>query len=160
MRNQVRMGLLAGLATLLAGCTGLPPSDGSSGYTSARVPACYWLSNTGEGWVEFSGVDQAGCFSLDSCSGGEGASGGGCYKWASGADAPARPWRDYAGAPACYWLSNAGDGWVELGGIDQAGCFNLDSCSGGEGASGGGCYKWSRGHEAPALPWFGREAPL
>jgi len=94
MRNQVRMGLLAGLATLLAGCTGLPVTDGSAGYRSEGARACYWLGNSGEGWIEFGGVDQAGCFNLDSCSGGEGASGGGCYKWSEGRNAPAIPWHE------------------------------------------------------------------
>lgn len=55
--------------------------------------ACYWMTNDGAQWVEFSEVrTKTQCFALDSCSGGQGLSGGGCYKWAPGAAAPAEPW--------------------------------------------------------------------
>jgi hypothetical protein len=32
------------------------------------------------------------CYAFDSCAGGLGYSGGGCYKWAGGSDQPAQPW--------------------------------------------------------------------
>jgi hypothetical protein len=68
----------------------------------APVPAtqCYWLSNEGAGWVSRPDLpDPELCFEMDSCSGGAGLSGGGCYKWATDADAPAAPWVDLGFAP-------------------------------------------------------------
>ena len=37
--------------------------------------------------------------------------------------------------------------WEELS------CYAQDSCHGGLGRFGGGCYKWARGPEDPPLPW-------
>lgn len=57
----------------------------------------------------------------------------------------------------CYWLSNEGAGWLERPDIPNAElCFEMDSCSGGAGLSGGGCYKWAMSAEAPALSWSAR----
>ena len=57
-------------------------------------------------------------------------------------------------AAQCYWLSNAGAGWVARPDLSEAElCFEMDSCSGGVGLSGGGCYKWAIGADAPAIPW-------
>lgn len=54
----------------------------------------------------------------------------------------------------CYWLSNEGAGWVARPDLADAElCFEMDSCSGGVGLSGGGCYKWARTADAPAAPW-------
>ena len=64
---------------------------------------------------------------------------------------PAAP---IAAAAQCYWLSNAGAGWVARPDLSEAElCFEMDSCSGGVGLSGGGCYKWAIGADAPAIPW-------
>ncbi|MEQ1708866.1 MAG: hypothetical protein ABL864_11125 [Terricaulis sp.] len=60
-----------------------------------------------------------------------------------------------AAAAQCYWLSNEGAGWVarpDL--VDVELCFEMDSCSGGVGLSGGGCYKWATGANAPAVSWI------
>ena len=55
--------------------------------------ACYWMTEDGSRWVLMSDVKtKTQCFALDSCSGGQGMSGGGCYKWAPSTDAKARPW--------------------------------------------------------------------
>lgn len=61
----------------------------------------------------------------------------------------------------CYWMENVSGRfeWVpaEVGGLyhgegyDQ--CFALDSCDGGEGQSGGGCYKWARSASAARVLW-------
>ena len=66
--------------------------------------------------------------------------------------------RDEPAAPAavaqCYWLSNEGAGWLERPDLPDAElCFEMDSCSGGGGLSGGGCYKWAMSAEAPGLRW-------
>jgi hypothetical protein len=59
-----------------------------------------------------------------------------------------------AAAAQCYWLSNQGAGWVARPDLSNAElCFEMDSCSGGAGLSGGGCYKWAAAPNAPALPW-------
>jgi hypothetical protein len=72
-----------------------------------------------------------------------------------------------AAAAQCYWLSNQGEGWVVRPDLSEAGlCFEMDTCSGGVGLSGGGCYKWAVGPRGSATPWtdlgftpLSREAP-
>ncbi len=58
-------------------------------------------------------------------------------------------------AEGCYWMENTtGDYcWVPWSdtGLDQ--CKRLDSCDGGDGWSGGGCYKWSDGSSGARTPW-------
>ncbi len=62
-------------------------------------PHCYWMENySGKYlWVDANAVYQRvlnkkDCYALDSCSGGLQMSGGGCYKWATSADAKPLPW--------------------------------------------------------------------
>lgn len=187
---QVHRALIAAsLAVVLslAGCKVRPEpateTETSAAPAAAPVEAihqCYWLSNTGEGWVprpEFPDPDF--CYELDSCSGGIGMSGGGCYKWAAGPDEPGMPWDSFglpvmskpeAAAPAaaepvpaeaetaspgqCFWLKNDDEGWVPRPDLeDYYACHEMDSCSGGAGMSGGGCYKWATGANEAGLPW-------
>lgn len=54
---------------------------------------------------------------------------------------------------ACYLQSDAENRWQRMESWDEGACFNLDSCNGGIGQSSGGCAKWARGPNAPALPW-------
>jgi hypothetical protein len=56
---------------------------------------------------------------------------------------------------ACYWLSNdANPTWRPIPHLaTQQQCFAQDSCDGGLGHSGGGCYKWAEGPDAPRQPW-------
>ena len=42
-------------------------------------------------WVPYN-LDYDGCKAADSCSGGGGQSGGGCYKWTVGANDPFTSW--------------------------------------------------------------------
>lgn len=129
---------------------------------------CYWLSNEGEGWLARPDLTEAGhCFEMDSCSGGVGLSGGGCYKWAADADAPATPWIDLGFMPlsreepeqasdasggACYIQD--GDSWRPSSWERrEAQCFARDACSGGLGTEPGVCLKWATSADAPALPW-------
>lgn len=61
-------------------------------YTGLR---CYWMENTSGNycWVPATWAsDKGACYALDSCDGGLGQSGGGCYKWAAGTSAPRHPW--------------------------------------------------------------------
>jgi hypothetical protein len=61
---------------------------------------------------------------------------------------------------ACYWMSfrdtGTWDSWcwqpATWASTFQA-CYEQDSCNGGLGYSGGGCYKWASSSEAPATPW-------
>jgi hypothetical protein len=135
----------------------------------AAVAQCYWLSNEGAGWVARPDlVDAELCFEMDSCSGGVGLSGGGCYKWAIAPNAPATPWVDLGFTPlsreesaqapeapgaACYVQDGAN--WRQSSGDErEAQCFARDSCSGGMGTDPAGpCLKWAMGPDAPALPW-------
>lgn len=63
-------------------------------------------------WV----ADIESCYALDSCNGGLGASGGGCYKWADSADGEAYPWPGEEGAVhvlATYsYLDISADAWL------------------------------------------------
>lgn len=60
----------------------------------SQSAACFWLQSGPAGrWQampQFS--NKQACFAQDSCDGGLGQSGGGCYKWADSADAPAQRW--------------------------------------------------------------------
>lgn len=54
----------------------------------------------------------------------------------------------------CYWMdsSSGKNVWKLMPDVrDQSQCFKLDSCSGGLGASGGGCYKWSTSVDNPGV---------
>ncbi len=76
------------------------PVASPSHVVTAPAPAviayrCYWMdSSSGKNvWVLFpSAITKFDCYSLDSCSGGSGNSGGGCYKWATSADANGEAW--------------------------------------------------------------------
>lgn len=70
-----------------------------SGLAQADSHRCYWMENmTGEYlWIPAAEVygeelTKEQCYELDSCDGGLGYSGGGCYKWASSPDAEREPW--------------------------------------------------------------------
>lgn len=153
---------------LIAAVTGMLSACAAREELPARAAQCYWLSNQGEGWVSRPDLSEPElCFEMDSCSGGVGLSGGGCYKWAIDADAPAAPWADLGFLPlareapeqaasgaACY-LQRGVDGtdWVLMSGEREATCFARDACSGGLGTEDGQCLKWAMSAEAPALPW-------
>ncbi|OED38156.1 hypothetical protein AB833_20985 [Chromatiales bacterium (ex Bugula neritina AB1)] len=57
----------------------------------------------------------------------------------------------------CYWMENSSGNycWVKspsgVGDINS--CKALDSCNGGGGASGGGCYKWAECPNCNRFPW-------
>lgn len=55
----------------------------------------------------------------------------------------------------CFWREQGKDTWISWpkAPTKQA-CFDLDSCSGGLGKSGGGCYKWTTGPKAQPEPWL------
>lgn len=61
---------------------------------------------------------------------------------------------------ACYWMgfhdTGTWDAWCWEPASSVAtfeACYQMDSCDGGLGASGGGCYKWASSSEAPRTPW-------
>ncbi len=77
----------------LAGCATVPIAS------YAQPGHCFWMENvSGQfNWVStqaagYSALDKQACFELDSCDGGAGRSGGGCYKWADYPEAPRQPW--------------------------------------------------------------------
>lgn len=66
------------------------------------------------------------------------------------------------GELGCFWMeTSSGDfNWIrveEAFGLSekmtQTECYQLDSCEGGEGQSGGGCYKWAESADAEAIQW-------
>ena len=61
----------------------------------------------------------------------------------------------------CYWMENTSGNycWVPWTDTDLAQCKRLDSCDGGDGWSGGGCYKWSDGSSGARAPWPATPAP-
>lgn len=71
-------------------------ASGSPACAAINGTQCYWMENTTGNfcWVQapWGQVDINGCFDLDSCSGGRGQSGGGCYKWADCSDCQRYPW--------------------------------------------------------------------
>lgn len=92
------------LTGMLAACAANDAAVDEAVAAGPALPAaagqCYWLSDAGEGWLAQADLpDPEYCYELDSCSGGAGMSGGGCYKWAEAAGAPGTPWRDF-GFPA------------------------------------------------------------
>ena len=115
--------------------------------------SCFWMDPDKDNtWVSTpqENVDKQQCFNLDSCDGGKGESGGGCYKWAADANAERQPWF------SCFWMDPDKDNtWVSAPqeNVDKKACFNLDSCDGGKGESGGGCYKWALDADAKRQPW-------
>ena len=61
---------------------------------------------------------------------------------------------------SCYWMENISGKfeWVIADVIyneelSKKQCFNLDSCNGGKGFSGGGCYKWAKSSNDKASSW-------
>lgn len=57
---------------------------------------------------------------------------------------------------SCYWMENHTGKyhWVPFpANANKKQCYQLDSCDGGLGLSGGGCYKWARNRNAPRLSW-------
>lgn len=75
---------------------GYAESSNTGGGTQVSNAKCFWMENyTGRyTWVDApqGNVSKQECYALDSCDGGLGQSGGGCYKWAESADAPRIPW--------------------------------------------------------------------
>jgi hypothetical protein len=74
-----------------------------SGFTAAENSLaalgeqCYWMENSSGQfyWVpapQTPAPSKSQCYQLNSCGDGGGQSGGGCYKWAIAAQAPALPW--------------------------------------------------------------------
>jgi V8-like Glu-specific endopeptidase len=60
----------------------------------------------------------------------------------------------------CYWMGFHDTGtwdawcWEPATWVSTfAQCYEMDSCDGGLGYSGGGCYKWASSSEAPRTPW-------
>lgn len=60
----------------------------------------------------------------------------------------------------CYWMENVSGKfeWVSsevagLGPMTKEQCYSMDSCDGGEGMSGGGCYKWAKSAQGDREPW-------
>lgn len=91
-----RMQVVALCFALAAGVAGCAAHDKVRAWVHGdrgAPRACYWLSNEGQGWVKFDHVaTKQECFNLNSCGPGGGASGGGCYKWATGKDAEGERW--------------------------------------------------------------------
>lgn len=60
----------------------------------------------------------------------------------------------------CYWMENYSGKfeWVATENYfgkkyNKKECFEFDSCDGGLGKSGGGCYKWAETANDPRLEW-------
>ncbi len=62
----------------------------------------------------------------------------------------------------CYWMENVSGRYewvatdvVGFGSFSKEDCFAMDSCDGGLGQSGGGCYKWAKSPQGEREPWDG-----
>ncbi len=61
-----------------------------------------------------------------------------------------------AATEQCYWMENTSGNfnWVPAGWApSKQDCYAQDSCDGGLGQSGGGCYKWATDPQAARQPW-------
>jgi len=136
---------------------------------------CYWLSDAGEGWVAQANLtDPEFCYELDSCAGGIGMSGGGCYKWATGANEAGLPWdsvglrilpppttwaRSKVAGPACYLQPGARDPYSGSEAYwNETECFRRGACPADHDPEDYtvSCYRWAMGPNEPALPWSER----
>ena len=69
---------------------------------------------------------------------------------------------DYITGYSCYWMGYRNGKWKWLSapsymfpsGSGFERCKQLDSCDGGDGMSGGGCYKWALSPKSPRIPWY------
>jgi len=64
--------------------------------------------------------------------------------------------RSLAATEQCYWMENTSGqfNWVPAGWApSKTDCYKQDSCSGGLGESGGGCYKWALSASSNGVPW-------
>jgi hypothetical protein len=146
-----------------------PPMNWPSVLTDVPPGQCYFREDGAGGWVLQDDLSYGKCRLYDSCNGGLGNPDElACYKWATAPDALGAQYRTTSqrapstatdwgtsGLPACYWRSEATQSWEPVGIYSEVQCFRMDSCSGGSAQSGGGCYKWSKGRDAEALPWKG-----
>jgi hypothetical protein len=99
MSRALWISLIVGIA-LAGGLSACATQHEPAAVTAAAQAQCYWLSDEGAGWVARPDLADAElCFEMDSCSGGLGMSGGGCYKWAASEEAPAAPWTDLGMLP-------------------------------------------------------------
>ena len=123
---------------------------------------CYWMENESGNscWIAApeGAISFEECAALDACNGGGGESGGGCYKWSDGSDGERTSWAcGHTEGEGCYWMENecGNSCWIAApeGAISFEECAALDSCNGGGGESGGGCYKWADNSTQNGTPW-------
>ena len=151
MKIATKSVLALALCCLIAWASFFVSADSSL----ADSAKCYWMENyTGQyTWVDApqGDISKQECYALDSCDGGLGQSDGGCYKWATAPKADRIPWKQ------CFWMENYSGkyNWVDApqGDISKQECYALDSCDGGLGQSGGGCYKWAMTADGPRDTW-------
>jgi len=64
---------------------------------------------------------------------------------------------DYGGEPGCFWMENTTKNWcwvkTPIKATTKERCMQLDSCNGGGGQSGGGCYKWAYSSTMNRFAW-------
>lgn len=93
MISMKKFAMVAVVGAMALGASGCALGDGFWRQSSDQQFACYWMSVDGSRWEKQSAATtKERCFQLDSCSGGEGESGGGCYKWAASPLAPGMSW--------------------------------------------------------------------
>ncbi len=64
--------------------------------------------------------------------------------------------RHHRHAAQCYWMKSSPPyDWQAMPQHDFQSCYQLDSCDGGLGRSGGGCYKWADCPTCTRHPWHG-----
>jgi len=113
----------------------------------------YWIiERSGNQWLRFASVDMAAPTSVK-------CSAGGFSRFCASIENKASVTQSSCAGgvgPSCFWMKNTPPyPWVPSpqGAISKQTCFGLDSCDGGLGQSGGGCYKWSAGPDSPRERW-------
>ena len=91
-RKKIRYGVGGAEKTDLYDITRAYRRSAAPAPPTARL-SCYWMeSRPPYNWIQQSRLSYEQCYEMDSCSGGLGRSGGGCYKGAQGATCPRNVW--------------------------------------------------------------------
>lgn len=134
-------------------------------------PAAYWIDADGDGYGDAGGAtdvcpNSGFVANADDCNDQDGASNPGASEsCGDGIDNNCDGLTDdncsacdtnVTQGTGCYWMENFSGNFCFIpagNASDINACFALDSCSGGLGYSGGGCYKWADCSNCTAYPW-------
>lgn len=107
LQTLVRVALVLAIPLAYMGAAGESANE-TANAAQTRGGSCYWMeSRPPYNWQSRSRYDLAACYDMDSCDGGRGHSGGGCYKWADCPTCERYPWPN-ANRPAPPDVTSSG----------------------------------------------------